>query len=72
MKHRQVYAILRYDEFQDPSVAIENRVTVTQVVEDEATARREVARLNGINSNKGCRYYFQSTRLESVAESSRT
>ena len=69
MKHqKQVYAIVRYDDFQDPSVPIENRVTVTQVVQDEVTARQEVDRLNGINAEKGCRYYCQTTRLDLATE----
>jgi hypothetical protein len=60
---KQVYAILRYDEFQDPATLIENRVTVTGVVRDEATARAEVQRLNDLNAEKGSRYYWQATRL---------
>ena len=60
---RQVFAILRYDEFQDPGTPIENRVTVTRVVQDEARARSEVRRLNTLNGAKGCRYFCQATRL---------
>jgi len=60
---KQVYAILRYDEFQDPASPIENRVTVTRVVRDEATARAEVQRLSDLNAEKGSRYYWQATRL---------
>jgi hypothetical protein len=58
-----VFVIVRYDEFQDSSVAIENRVTVTSVVADEKTARSEVERLNALNGPKGCRYFWQSTKL---------
>lgn len=61
--YRQVYAILRYDEFQDNSTAIENRVTVTRVILEEAIARAEVQRLNSMNAQKGCRYFVQATRL---------
>jgi hypothetical protein len=61
--YRQVYAILRYDEFQDSSIAIENRVTVTRVTFEEATARAEVQRLNSLNAQKGCKYFMQATRL---------
>ena len=60
---RQVYAILRFDEFSDPSVAVENRVTVVEIVEGDETARTEVQRLNELNAAKGCRYYLQATRL---------
>lgn len=65
---KQVYAILRYDEFQDPDVAIENRVTVTCVVNDETMARGEVDRLNTLNGNNGCRYFWQATRLADDAD----
>jgi hypothetical protein len=63
-----VYAIVRYDAFQADSVAIENRVTVTRVVRDEATARAEVARLNHLNRDKGCKYFWQVTRLRAGSE----
>lgn len=56
-------AILRVDEFQDTGVAIENRVTVTRVLLDEAAAKTEVTRLNELNRGKGCRYYSQVTKL---------
>jgi hypothetical protein len=59
-----VYAIVRYDEFQGGETPIENRVTVTRVVYEETTARAEVARLNALNAEKGCRYFWQTTRLE--------
>lgn len=62
---RQVFAILRFDEFADSSVAVENRITVVEIVEDDETARIEVQRLNELNKAKGCRYYFQATRLRS-------
>ena len=60
---KQVYAILRYDEFQNSTVPIENRISVTRVVHDEATANAEVRRLNDLNSEKGCRYFWQTTSL---------
>jgi hypothetical protein len=59
-----VYAIVRYDEFQGAETPIENRVTVTRVVYEEETARAEVARLNNLNAEKGCRYFCQTTRLD--------
>ena len=64
---KQVYAILRHDQFQDPATPIENRVTVTRVVCDEATARAEVQRLNDLNAEKGSRYYWQATSLAESA-----
>jgi hypothetical protein len=60
---KQVYAILRYDEFQNATVSIEDRITVTRIVHDEGTADAEVRRLNDLNREKGCRYFWQTTRL---------
>lgn len=60
---RPAFAILRYDGFHDSKVPIENRVTVTRIVQDETTARAEVQRLNDLNSDKGCKYFWQATRL---------
>ena len=62
-KKTQVFAIVRDDDFQDIEVPIENRVTVTQVVADLDVARDEVERLNKLNGVKGCRYFWQTTRL---------
>lgn len=63
----EVFAIVRYDEFQDSRTPIDVRVTVTRIVHDEATARAEVKRLNDLNSAKGSRYWFQATRLAEPA-----
>jgi len=61
--YEQAYAVLRYDEFQDSSIPIENRMTVTRVLFDEANARAEVQRLNALNGEKGCRYFMQATKV---------
>jgi len=60
---KQVFAILRYDGFQNESTPIENRVTVTAVVNDQSTAHAEVERLNRLNGAKGVRYFWQTTRM---------
>jgi hypothetical protein len=57
-------AILRIDDFQDPSVAIVNRVTVVRVMLNASAAEAEIRRLKALNGDKGCRYVLQSTRLE--------
>ena len=59
----QVFAIVRFDNFQDSSVAIQNRVTVTKVVCDRKVADAEVERLNKENGPKSCIYFCQATRL---------
>jgi hypothetical protein len=59
-----VYAILRIDDFHDASVSIENRISVTAVVRDLATAESEVRRLNHLKADKQCRYFWQATRMK--------
>jgi hypothetical protein len=56
MNVRPGFAIVRIDEFSEGD---ESRFTVKRVVEDEALAEREVARLNRLNADKGCRYVWQ-------------
>ena len=45
----QVFAIVRFDNFYDSSVALEDRVTVTKVLFDREGAEAEVRRLNKVN-----------------------
>ena len=59
---RQVFAVLRVDEFLGPDAPIESRVAVNQVVESQEFAEREVERLTRLNGHKGCRYFWQATR----------
>ena len=56
------YAIIRLD--LDPVYADEDRYTVKRVVWSEAAAVAEVARLNEVNADKNCRYFWQYTRVD--------
>ena len=38
-------------------------ITIKEVVLDLEVARREVERLNALNADKGCRYFWQDTHL---------
>jgi len=61
-KFRHVYAILRIDlpvSHESP----ENSISVVKVFYSKMTADQEVDRLNKVNSEKGCRYVLQVTRL---------
>jgi hypothetical protein len=40
-----------------------SNVTVKEVVMTAEEARREVVRLNSLNAQKGCQYYWQSTHI---------
>jgi hypothetical protein len=64
-----VYAIVRVDRvsFLGDSLdrdSLSNAITVKKLVWTEEDAKAEVERLNTINRDKGCFYFFQITRLE--------
>ena len=64
MRNEPAFAIVRIDIFQDRDDA---RFTVTRVVWTEEAAEKEVQRLNAVNADMGCRYVWQSTRVEARA-----
>ena len=63
-KYDHVYAIIRLDEFLSGTAPDRNLVTVKKVVRSREEAEREVHRLNQLNADKGCQYFYQITRLE--------
>lgn len=56
-----VYAIVRIDE--NLSETLEHCITIKEIVWSIEEAESEVARLNELNRSKGCRYFWQHTRL---------
>ena len=56
------YAIIRLD--LDPIYSEEDRYTVKRVMWSEVEAAAEVARLNEVNADKNCRYFWQYTRVD--------
>ena len=44
----------------------EDRVTIKRVVRSQELAESEVARLNDVNADKHCRYFWQYTRIDSA------
>ncbi len=62
-KKHQVFAIVRVDEFQGTDTAVEDKVTVKQIVSTQKIVEREVERLTRLNSEKGYRYFWQATRF---------
>ncbi len=67
-----VFAVVRLDySFADlslsggatPQAAVE--VTVKEIVTTREAAEAEVERLNKLNGEKGCRYFWQQTRFVS-------
>lgn len=55
-----VYAIVRFDgDMKSP----ESSFTVKEIVSTQAMAESEVERLNELNADKNCTYFWQVTRL---------
>ncbi len=64
-KFDHVYAIIRLDEGALSGITPDmNLIVVKKVVRSQEEAEREVHRLNSLNADKGCRYFYQLTRLE--------
>ncbi len=64
-----VFAVVRYDmEAPEPHLG----VTVKEVVRSLELAEAEVKRLNLINADKGCTYFWQATRLFAAGQSAGT
>ena len=64
-KHVHVFAIIRYDDFQEYAPSeIAEAITIKKVVWSREVAEQEVARLNQLNGDKGVLYFWQMTRLE--------
>ena len=64
-KHDILYAVVRVDK-PFPSFVYEDMpiwITVKEVTWDEEFARSEVDRLNELNADKECYYYWTITRL---------
>ena len=63
-KYDHVFAIVRVDTYDELEVPLENAVIVKKVVWTQYDAEAEVERLNRLNKDKGCVYFWQVTRLE--------
>ena len=59
-----MYAVVRIDDYS--TGALEDNITVKEIVWSLEEAEAEVARLNELNDSKGCRYFWQSTRLKAA------
>jgi hypothetical protein len=61
-KHRHVYPILRIDKPFDEAYPT-NTLSVVKVLTSQTAAETEVSRLNTINANKSCVYFYDTSRL---------
>jgi hypothetical protein len=64
-----VFAVIRIDGPFDTGTDIQHRVTVKEVVRDLGIAQAEVDRLNTLNQDKKCKYFWQATRLFPAGDS---
>jgi hypothetical protein len=55
------FAVIRVDRFQSDD---EHRFTVKRVVWTQELAESEVQRLNEVNANTDCVYFWQYTRVD--------
>lgn len=62
-KFSPAYAIVRIDDFHGPNTIPEDKIMVKEIVFSEEEAEAEVTRLRALNGAKGCRYFWQYTRL---------
>ena len=60
---KQVFAVIRIDEFMTGTAVADNGITIKEIVPTQQTAESEVERLNQLNKDKGCRYFWQATRM---------
>jgi len=65
-KYLPAFAIVRIDDFHGEQVDVESRIAIKEVVHSAEEAEREIARLTALNSDKGCRYVCQPTRILAV------
>jgi len=59
----EAYAVVRIDDFHGPETPLEHKITVKEILSKLEAAKSEVERLNQLNQEKGCRYFWQPTRL---------
>lgn len=60
---QHVFAVVRVDTTAANSAEWTNRITVKEILETEEEALAEVDRLNLLNADRGCLYFFQKTRV---------
>jgi hypothetical protein len=66
-KYPHVYPIIRVDTPLDPNDAQRN-ITVVKVMTSQAAVEAEVSRLNQVNADKSCTYFYCTSRLVELAQ----
>jgi len=60
---KHAFAVVRVENDMPENSAPENRITVKEIVPTQEIAEAEVKRLNQLNKDKGCMYFWQVTRI---------
>ena len=58
-----VFAVIRFDRFLSDLQPVQRSFTVKEIVFSQREAESEVERLNRLNKEKDCEYFFQPARL---------
>lgn len=66
-RFRPGYAVFRIDEYDIAGIPKEQLVTIKEVWSSQEQAEAEVARLNAIKADKGCRYFALQPKVEREA-----
>jgi hypothetical protein len=66
-KHPHVYPIVRIDTPLDPNNP-ESKIMVVKVLTSQVAVEAEVSRLNQTNADKGCTYFYCTSRLVEQAQ----
>jgi hypothetical protein len=61
-KYPHVYPIVRVDTPLDPN-DVAKQITVVKVMTSQVAVEAEVSRLNQINADKSCTYFYCTSRL---------
>lgn len=62
-KFRHVFVILRLDHFHRADLPLKDKVNAVKVMWTQEAAEAEVERLNRLNSEKQCEYFWTVSRL---------
>jgi hypothetical protein len=61
--HEQAFAIVRIDDAWTDDAPMKSRIAIKQIVWTLEEAEEQVVRLNALNAEKGCEYFWQTTRV---------
>jgi len=63
---KHAFAVVRVDKDMPENSALENKIAIKEIVPTQEIAESEVKRLNQLNKDKRCIYFWQTTRIVGV------